>query len=64
MYIFSHNLAPLLLFLLPICVCAQVCVHVYALLTLLRVFEDLGLGLLLSSGMAEKLGIAFLVDVS
>lgn len=70
-YKFSHNLV-LCFFLLRLlyfcfyflfaCVPGYVCMCV--LLTLLRVSEDLGLGLLLSSGMAYKLGIAFLVDVS
>lgn len=58
----------LLYFLFLFSICAYMhtyaSVHVCVLLTLRRVSEDLGLGLLLNSCTAYKLGIAFLTDVS
>ena len=47
-----------------VCVCAHTYTHVYLLLTLLGVFEDLRLGILLNSCIVYKLEIVFLAGIN
>ena len=47
-----------------VCVCARTYTHVYLLLTLLGVFEDLRLGILLNSCIVYKLEIVFLAGIN